>query len=180
MIKSATRTQRNTTSDESTSAQPEVITNDNTDVATPAVDADATPATPAKAEPKPKTPEQLAAAKRREAGELRRSAKAIGVETIGGVGLIERATSLEAEADALAPRKSGKSSEPRPTCAGTKKDGSPCTARAMEGSTFCTDHRPVMSRFTADEITALETVSIAEWVDLLGWGRAKKLAATKQ
>lgn len=125
--------------------------------------------------PKVKTPEQQAAAKRREANELRRAAKTLGEDTDGGKSLLARALGLESDADQLAPRKS-KSSEARPICAGTKKDGTACTAHAMEGSEFCTDHRPVRARFSDAEWAAFSTIPATVLIDRLGWGVALKMA----
>lgn len=128
--------------------------------------------------PKPapeKTPEQKAAAMRREAGESRRSAKRLGEDTEGGRSLLAYATNLETDADALAPRKT-KGTENRPTCAGTKKDGTPCTAHAMEASEFCTDHRPVRSRFTDAEWEAFGKIPADVLIARLGWGVALKMA----
>lgn len=149
-----------------TSPTPETPT-----VPTPAADA----ATPAKTAPKEKTPEQRAAAMRREAGELRRSAKTLGEATEGGKSLVLRAAGLETDADAISPRKT-KSSESRPVCEGTKKDGTACSAHAMEGSVFCTDHRPVRARFTDAQWAAFQRIPTATLVDRLGWGVALKLA----
>lgn len=127
-----------------------------------------------KAEAKPKSPEQQAAAMRRQAGELRRSAQAVN-EAEGGP-LQTRANQLEQDADALSPKKSkAKSTELRPTCKGTKKDGTPCTAKAMEGSDFCTDHRPVRDRFTDEQWAAINQLSPEVLVERLGWGVTLKL-----
>lgn len=125
--------------------------------------------------PKEKTPEQKAAAMRREANELRRSAKTLGEDTDGGRALLARAVNLETDADAIAPRKT-KSSENRPVCKGTKKDGTPCTAHSMEDSELCTDHRPVRSRFTDAEWDAFKAIPTEKLIERLGWGVALKMA----
>lgn len=141
----------------------------------PTTDAPTT-TTPAAPAPKPeKTPEQKAAAFRRESGELRRAAKTLGEDTDGGRSLLARAVGLEADADALAPRKT-KSTENRPVCAGLKKDGTACSAHAMEGSEFCTDHRPVRARFTDAEWAAFQSISPEVLIARLGWGVAIKMA----
>lgn len=124
--------------------------------------------------PKVKTPEQQAAQLRREAGELRRSAAHL--EGDAKASLEQLAANKDVDADALAPRKSGKSTEPRPTCTGTKKDGTACTAKAMEGSEFCTDHRPVRARFTDAEWAAFQAIPTETIIERLGWGVALKLA----
>lgn len=139
-----------------------------------APDAAATAAAPAAAPAKEKTPEQKAAQLRREAGELRRSAEHLSGDAKDS--LLALAAGKDTDADALAPRKSGKSAEPRPTCKGTKKDGTPCTAKAMEGSEYCTDHRPVRARFNDAEWDAFKSIPTETLIERLGWGVALKMA----
>jgi hypothetical protein len=144
-------------------------------VPAPVVDAPKPEAAKPVAAPKAKTPEQIAAAQRREANECRRAAKTLGEDTDGGRTLLARAVNLETDADAIAPRKT-KSTENRPVCSGTKKDGTPCTAHSMEGSVYCTDHRPVRQRFSDAEWEAFGQISREALIDRLGWGVALKMA----
>lgn len=137
-------------------------------------DAATTTDQPTQTAPKPKTPEQQAAANRRQAGELKRSAEHLTGDARES--LLLRASQLESDADALAPRKSKSSSEPRPQCSATKKDGTACTAKCMEGKDTCTDHRPVRDRFTDEQWDAFQSIPTATIVDALGWGVALRLA----
>jgi hypothetical protein len=132
-----------------------------------------------KAEPKAtkeQTPEVKANTMRRKAGELRRSADALGKDADGYQTLMDRADGLTKEADALSPKKTKTPTAQRPQCKGTKKDGTPCTAKAMDGSDYCIDHRPVRERFTTEQWDAFLRIPTTELIARLGWGVALKMA----
>lgn len=69
----------------------------------------------------------------------------------------------------------------RPTCPETKKDGTPCTAKCVEGKETCVDHQPAWDRLTHEEHVAfggwLRRVKAADIVEVIGWYRAKQIAA---
>lgn len=72
----------------------------------------------------------------------------------------------------------------RPTCPETKKDGTPCTARCAEGKQTCVDHQPAWDRLTHEEHVAfggwLRKAKAADIVDVIGWWKAKQIAADHQ
>lgn len=74
--------------------------------------------------------------------------------------------------------------EPRPTCPETKKDGTPCTAKCAEGKATCVDHQPAWDRLTHEEHVAfggwLRKAKAADIVEVIGWWKAKQIAADHQ
>lgn len=69
----------------------------------------------------------------------------------------------------------------QPMCPETKKDGSPCTARCAKDKKTCVDHQPAWDRLTHEEHQRfgawLRKAKAADVVDVIGWFRAKQIAA---
>lgn len=84
------------------------------------------------------------------------------------------------ERKAAAAAKAATKAEPRPTCGSTKKDGTPCTAKCVEGKSTCVDHQPAWDRLTHEEHQAfgawLRKARGEDIVQELGWFRAKQIA----
>lgn len=74
----------------------------------------------------------------------------------------------------------------RPICTAAKKDGTACTAKCIEDGKggfkeTCVDHQPAWDRLTHEEHVAfggwLRKAKAADIVDVIGWYRAKQIAA---
>jgi hypothetical protein len=93
----------------------------------------------------------------------------------------------KAERARLAAERKAQKAEPRPVCTGTKKDGKPCTNKAVRQNgdgtldeTKCIDHQPAWNRLTSEEHKAFGTWLRAargpEIANEIGWYRAKQIA----
>lgn len=125
--------------------------------------AEVSPATAA--EPKAVDPKKQAA-------KLRKEAKVLDTH-----GNSAKAAELRAQADTLDPKPAKVAKpkpEPRPVCDQKKKDGTACTARAMQGATYCTDHRPAAMHLTDAELEWLGEHTTAQLVALFGWGKVRQ------
>lgn len=72
--------------------------------------------------------------------------------------------------------------EVRPVCSCLKKDGKPCSAKAMRNVTYCTDHRPGILHLQQVETGKLEEYlgvsyeQLTRVVEAFGWGKAQVIA----